>query len=76
MCPARSMPALTWEMSATSESMPLRTSSGSGIGQAGSPTASPAARTRSHSSGVPITPAIRLPSAITWPPVSVDVSNR
>ena len=37
MCPARSMLALTCEMSATSESMPLRTSSGSGIGQAGSP---------------------------------------
>ena len=52
MWPARSMPALTWEMSATSESMPLRTSSGSGIGQAGSPTRSPAARTRSHSAAL------------------------
>jgi hypothetical protein len=70
------MLALTCEMSATSDSMPWRTSSGSGIGQAGSPTASPAARTRSHSSAVPITPATRLPSATTCPPVSVDVSSR
>jgi hypothetical protein len=69
------MLAFTWLMSAISDSMPLRTSSGSGIGHAGSPAASPAALTRSQVSGVPMTPAIRLPSATTWPPVSVEVSK-
>ncbi len=62
--------------SAIGESMPRRSSAGSGIGHMPSPTRLPAATTASRRSSVPMTPAVRPPSATTCAPVSVEVSSR
>ena len=50
--------------------------SGSGIAQPSSPQARACAATRSRNSSLPITPAVRRPSATIWAPVSVEVSIR
>ena len=63
-------------MSATSDSMPLRYSSGSGRGQTSSPARSDAARTCvTRSSLLPISPAIWRPRATTQAPVRVATST-
>ena len=65
-------------MSATGESMNLRYSTGKGSGHTSSSARAAASRTWSISaSSLPITPAIRLPSAPTTAPVSVgEVDDR
>ena len=63
-------------MSATSDSMPLRYSSGSGRCQTGSPARSDAPRTwPTRSSLFPMSPAIWRPRATTQAPVSVATST-
>ena len=77
MWPARSMPALTWRdvgdvgvhaladlVRAAASARPARRPGRRPRGPARTAPASP------------ITPAIRLPSAMTWPPVRVEVSTR
>src|SRR5919106_5350 len=67
---------VTLAMSATRESSSPRMWSGSGIAQPSSPVARACAATRSRKSSLPMTPAVRSPSATCWAPVSVDVSTR
>ena len=78
--PATSIPpyrsGATLARSATAESRPLRSSSGSGIGHMASPARPAAATTASRSaSSLAMTPAIRGPSATSWAPVSVATST-
>ena len=67
---------VTLAMSATRESSSPRMCSGNGIVQASSPTPRPSTATRSRNTSLPITAAVRVPSATSWAPVSVEVSIR
>src|ERR1022692_4320410 len=78
--PATSMPPcrspVTLARSATGESRPLRSSSGSGMGQAISPARRKASTTPSRTaSSLAITPLIRGPRATSWAPVRVATST-
>ena len=46
------------------------------MAHASSPTSRPSTATRSRKTSLPITPAVRMPSATSWAPVSVEVSIR
>ena len=63
-------------MSAVGVSSLARSSTGSGIGQAPSPAAPAASTTRVRkASSLAMTPAMSVPSATTWAPVSVAMST-